>query len=82
LTVRIPIDEYSSLCAIAKQRDITMNHVIRDAILREAIELGLSPAPEHAPLENVRTWSSRTPVAERGLKTGPVAREFVREDGR
>jgi hypothetical protein len=59
-----------------------MNHVIRDAILREAIELGLVPAPEHAPLENVRTWNSTTPVAKRGLKTGPVAREFVGESGR
>jgi len=82
LTVRIPIDEYDSLCAISKQRNMTMNHVLRDAILREAITLGLSPAPEHASLENVRTWNSRTPVAERGLKTGPVAREFVRESGR
>jgi hypothetical protein len=79
LTVRIPIDEYNSLCAISKQRDLTMNHVIRDAILREAITLGLVPAPEDAPLEGVKVWNSRTPPSGRGLRTGPVGREFTRE---
>ena len=81
LTVRIPIDEYDSLCAISKQRDMTMNHVIRDLILVEAIALGLSPAPEHASLEKVRMWNSRTPSEKRGLRTGPVEREFTRGPG-